>query len=54
MKVRPLEGGLDSWRRLGFPMGGAAMAETLNRRGAPFDAPATGELAQGKEGAEET
>jgi len=20
MKVRPLEGGLDSWRKLGFPM----------------------------------
>jgi len=52
MKVRPLEGGLDSWRKLGYPMGGAAVGETLNRRGAPFDAPATGGLAQGKEGGE--
>ena len=53
MKVRPLEGGLDSWRERGFPMGGAARGETLNRKGAPFDAPATGGLAQGKEGTEE-
>ena len=44
MKVRPLEGGLDSWRQLGFPMGGP---------GAPLGAPATGGLAEGKEGAEE-
>jgi len=26
MKVRPLEGGLESWRKLGFPMQGSGAA----------------------------
>jgi len=27
LKVRPLEGGLDSWRKLGFPMQGSRSTE---------------------------
>jgi rhodanese-related sulfurtransferase len=26
LKVRPLEGGLDAWRELGFPLEGAKLA----------------------------
>ena len=44
LKVRPLEGGLESWRQLGFPMGTAALGETLSRGGAEsVEATSTGE-----------
>jgi 3-mercaptopyruvate sulfurtransferase SseA len=32
MKVRPLEGGLDSWRKLGFPMKGTGASPTVLER----------------------
>jgi len=33
-KVRPLEGGLESWRQRGFTMGGTPGVETLSGSGA--------------------
>jgi len=39
MKVRPLEGGLESWRKLGFPMqgSGASVVAPIQEKSATGD-----------------